>query len=109
MKSSKPPSSLTGSPLARTPVIIERTCRTRTPSAISTSICSSSTTLVTLPTSPPDVTTVSPRRKFFTRSWCSFIRFCCGRRIRKYISAMMGIITTSGEVNKLSPSGLACA
>ena len=61
-------SSLTGSPLARTPDTIERTWRTRTPSAISTSIWSSSTTLVTLPTSPPEVTTVSPRRKFLTSS-----------------------------------------
>jgi hypothetical protein len=44
-------SSFTGSPLARTSLTIERICRTRTPSAISTSIWSSSTTLVTLPTS----------------------------------------------------------
>jgi len=37
---------LGGSPFARTPVTIERTWRIRTPSAISTSIWSSSTTLV---------------------------------------------------------------
>ena len=45
---------------------IERICRTRTPSEISTSIWSSSTTLVTLPTRPPLVTTVSPRRSALT-------------------------------------------
>src|SRR5882724_87630 len=61
------PSSFAGSPLARTPEIIWRIWRTRTPSEISTSIWSSSTTLVTLPTRPPEVTTVSPRRMFFTR------------------------------------------
>src|SRR5208282_213106 len=59
-------SSFTGSPLARTSDTIERICRTRTPSEISTSIWSSSTTLVTLPTSPPLVTTVSPRRSALT-------------------------------------------
>src|ERR1700758_3062014 len=55
-------SSLTGSPLARTSLTMPRICRTRTPSAISTSIWSSSTTFVTLATRPPLVTTVSPRR-----------------------------------------------
>src|SRR6516225_4007023 len=102
-------SSLTGSPLARTPVTIERTWRTRTPSAISTSIWSSSTTLVTLPTSPPEVMTVSPRRKFLTSSWCSFARFCCGRRIKKY---MMTKIRTNGSKvchQSLPPNGLAWA
>ena len=48
--------------------IIERICRTRTLSAISTSTWSSSTTLVTLPTRPPLVTTVSPRRNALTIS-----------------------------------------
>src|SRR6476469_6012885 len=42
-------SSLTGSPLARTSLTIERICRTRTPSATSISTWSSSTTLVTRP------------------------------------------------------------
>src|SRR5712664_1250827 len=73
------------SPLARTPEIICRICRTRTPSEISNSIWSSSTTLVTLPTRPPEVTTVSPRRMFFTSSAWSLTFFCCGRRIRKYM------------------------
>src|SRR5258707_10627995 len=46
--------------------------------------------------------TVSPRRKFLTSSWCSFARFCCGRRIRKY---MMTKMRTNGSncTNILSP------
>src|SRR6202011_6105684 len=38
-----------------------------------------------LPTRPPEGTTVSPRRMFFTSSAWSFTFFCCGRRIRKYM------------------------
>jgi hypothetical protein len=52
---------LTGSPLARTSDIIWRTTRTRTPSAISSWISRSSMIFEILPTSPPEVTTVSPR------------------------------------------------
>src|SRR6516164_3319682 len=46
--------------------------------------------------------TVSPRRKFLTSSWCSFARFCCGRKIRKY---MMTKMRTNGSncTNMLSP------
>src|SRR4029079_8799588 len=100
--------SLAGSPLARTPEIICRIWRTRTPSEISNSIWSSSTTLVTLPTRPPDVTTVSPRRMFFTSSLWSFIFFCCGRRIRKY---MMTKISANGssDINMLLASPPAAA
>ena len=43
---------------------------------------------------PPEVITVSPRRKFLISSWCSFARFCCGRRIRKY---MITKISTNGS------------
>jgi hypothetical protein len=53
--------------------------------------------------------TVSPRRKFLISSWCSFARFCCGRRIRKY---MITKIRTKGSncTHKPSPpSGLAWA
>jgi hypothetical protein len=75
--------------LARTSFTIDRICRTRTPSASSISISWSSTTLTTRPIRPPLVTTVSPRRIFFTSSWCCFTRFCCGRRIRKYMMTKM--------------------
>src|SRR6516225_2376600 len=53
--------------------------------------------------------TVSPRRKFLTSSWCSFARFCCGRRIKKY---MMTKIRTNGSKvchQSLPPNGLAWA
>ena len=59
-----PSAALTGSPLVRTSEIMARTTLTRTPSAISTSISGSSITFVTLPTMPPVVTMVSPRRTF---------------------------------------------
>src|SRR5262249_47087123 len=39
--------------------------------------------------SPPFVMTVSPRRTFLTISWCCFTRFCCGRKIRKYMMTKM--------------------
>jgi len=75
---------------------------------ISNSICSSSTTFVTLPTSPPVVTTVSPRRMFFTSSLCSLTLRCCGRRIRKY---MMTKISANGssDINMLLVSPAAPA
>src|SRR5260370_7927056 len=92
--------SFAGSPLARTPEIFCRICRTRTPSEISNSIWSSSTTLVTLPTSPPEVTTVSPRRIFFTSSAWSFTFFCCGRRIRKYMITKISA-NGSSDINML--------
>src|SRR6186713_1983079 len=75
--------SLTGSPLTRTSVTVPLSTRTRVFSAISTSISLSSRTLVTLPTMPPPVTTVSPRRMLATISRCCFTRCCCGRRRRK--------------------------
>src|SRR5262249_45500295 len=100
--------SLAGSPLARTPWIICRICRTRTPSEISNSIWSSSTTLVTLPTRPPVVTTVSPRRMFLTSSAWSLTFFFCGRRIRKY---MITKISANGrsDINMLLVSPPAAA
>ena len=51
-------------------------------------------TLVTLPTSPPEVMTVSPRRTFLTISACCLTRFCCGRMMRKY---MMTMISANGN------------
>jgi hypothetical protein len=100
--------SFAGSPLARTPEIICRICRTRTPSEISNSIWSSSTTFVTLPTRPPEVTTVSPRRIFFTSSAWSFTFFCCGRRIRKYMITKISA-NGSSDINMLLVSPPAAA
>jgi len=82
-------------------------CRMRTPWAISISIWSSSTTLVTLPTVPPDVMTLSPRRRFFTISWCCFTRFCCGRIISTYMMTKMIAIIQIGELgeNRSPPNG----
>ena len=62
--------TLTGSLLERTSEIMARATFTFTPSAISTSTSAeSSTTFVTLPIMPPEVTTVSPRRTFLIISW----------------------------------------
>src|SRR6056297_2281902 len=73
--------------------MVERTTRTLTPSASSTSISPSSLTLATLPIRPPWVTTWSPRRSASTIALCSLSFFCCGRISRKY---MMTKIRMSG-------------
>ncbi len=65
--------------------------QTFTPVAISTSSSPSSLTLDTLPISPPWVMISSPRRSDATMARCSFIFFCCGRIIRKYMIAKIRI------------------
>ena len=47
---------------------------------------------------------VSPRRTFFTISAWSFTRFCCGRRIRKY---MMTKISANGSSDCQHARGVA--
>ena len=54
---------------------------TFTPAATSTSTRSAST-LVTLPTIPPPVTTLSPFLTASIMARCAFIRCCCGRIIK---------------------------
>src|SRR5262245_1308604 len=97
-------SSLTGSPRARTSEIDDFNTRMRTFSAISRVISLSSSTLWTLPTMPPPVTTVSPRRTFLTSSWWSFSRFCCGRMSRNQNTPM--IITSGRIIEMMSPPGV---
>src|SRR5262245_45569504 len=97
-------SSLTGSPRARTSEIDDFNTRIRTFSAISRVISFSSSTLWTLPTMPPPVTTVSPRRTFLTSSWCSFSRFCWGRMSRNQNTPM--IITSGKIIEMMSPPGV---
>ena len=46
------------------------------------------------------VTTVSPRRMFFTSSAWSFTFFCCGRRIRKYMITKISA-NGSNDINML--------
>jgi hypothetical protein len=59
---------------------------------------------VTLPISPPWVTTLSPRRSASTIALCSFIFFCCGRISRKY---MMAKIRTKGSRAPMKAAGIA--
>src|SRR5688572_7903118 len=80
-----------------------RTTLTRVPCAISTSRSSPSMALVTLPTMPPVVTTVSPRWIEASIACCCFIRFCWGLKIRSQKMRMS--ITGSARVSsKPEPS-----
>jgi len=71
-------------PLARTSLTIERICRTRTPSAISTSTVVVNN-LVTLPTRPPLLTTVSPRRNALNHFLVPFHPLLLRPNTRKYM------------------------
>ena len=54
------------------------------------------------------VTTVSPRRMFFTSSAWSFVFFCCGRKIRKYMITKISA-NGSSDINMLLASPPAAA
>src|SRR6516165_5370410 len=68
-----------GSGLATTLVIVLRSTRTRTPSAMSTVTSSALSTRATVPMIPPPVTIRSPRRSASSILRCSFCLVCCGR------------------------------
>ena len=69
--------------LAKTLAIVLRNTRTRTPEAMSTSISSGLTTFDTVPSRPPPVTILSPRRTASIIARWSFCFCCCGRINRK--------------------------